>query len=487
MLPGFQDAHVHAVEAGINESLSLLPQFGTAAQYRAALQQAVTEQPGSASDWVIGAGVNMAALLETIASPLALIDEEIPHRPAVILDDLGHGAWANSLALAAVGFDQLTDNPPGGIIDVDTSNRLTGIIFESASQNLVDASQPPTTANLDFAYQSFLHVLETFARHGITTISDAGGYWPRGHQQVWARAENENQLSVRANNALYVYPEKEFDQQVAEIIRLRTNDPNALVRFNQVKIYTDGILSQTTAAMLAPYEPAALPALAAPNGFTYFDPTTLNQYAAAFDAAGFQLHFHATGDRGTRLALDAIAHAQTANNSTGKRHRITHVFMVDAADVPRFAQLGVYADFQLTSTSLTDENLADVEFLIGPRAAAYLPARTLLDAGVDLTLSSDFDADELSPFIKIEGVVTRPTQNIPDVATAIRLMTLEPAKLLHHEDKTGSLEIGKLADLIIVDRDILTVPVHQISEAKVLLTLLGGQEVYRDHGARRAH
>lgn len=480
VLPGFQDAHVHVVEAGINESLSVLPQFGTAAQYRVALRQAVAEQPGGAGDWVIGAGVNMAALLENIASPLSLIDEEIPRRPVVILDDLGHGAWANSLALAAVSFDQLAANPPGGIIDVNQVNRLTGVIFESASQNLVDASQPPTAANLDFAYQSFLKALEIFAKHGITTVSDAGGYWPRGHHHVWMRAENENKLTVRANNAFYVYPEKDFAQQVADITALRTNDPNKLVRFNQVKLYTDGIISQTTAALLSPYESAALPALATPTGFTYFDPTALNHYAAAFDAAGFQLHFHATGDRGARLALDAIAYAQTTNNSTDKRHRITHLFMVDPVDVPRFAQLGVYADFQLTATALTDENLADVDFFIGQRSAAYLPARTLLDAGAELTLSSDFDADELSPFIKIEGAITRPTQNIPDVATAIRLMTLQPAKLLHHEDKTGSLELGKLADLIIVDRDILTIPTNQISEANVLLTLLGGKEVFRD-------
>lgn len=311
-------------------------------------------------------------------------------------------------------------------------------------------------------------------------MSDAGGYWPRGHQTIWTRAERENRLTVRANNAFYVYPEKDVAQQVATITGLRINDPDQLVRFNQVKLYTDGIISQTTAALLAPYEAAALPALATPTGFTYFDPTMLNHYAVAFDVAGFQLHFHATGDRGARLALDAIAHAQQTNNTTDKRHRITHLFMVDPADVPRFVQLGVYADFQLTSTSLTDENLADTRFFIGDRSEVYLPARTLFDAGAELTLSSDFDADALSPFVKIEIAVTRPTQNIPDVATAIRLMTLQPAKLLGHENKTGSLEVGKFADLIIVDRDILTIPIHQISEAKVLLTMLGGNEVYRD-------
>ncbi len=227
VIPGFQDAHLHAIEAGITESLSVLPQFGSEAEYRAALQQTLNEQPGSATDWVVGAGVNMAALLESVSSPLAVIDEVISTRPAVILDDLGHGAWANSLALATVGFDQLAQNPPGGIIDVDDEGELTGVVFESASQNLVDASQPPTEENLDFAYQSFINAaLPNFARNGITTVSDAGGYWPRGHQDVWARAESENMLTVRANNAFYVYPEKNVDQQIADIIALRKNDPN---------------------------------------------------------------------------------------------------------------------------------------------------------------------------------------------------------------------------------------------------------------------
>ncbi len=481
VLPGFQDAHVHAVEAGINESYTLFPQFGSASEIRDSLEQAIEDQPGTSDDWIIAAGVNMVSLLETLESPIALIDRIIPTRPAVILDDLGHGAWANSAALQQIGVTQFSEDPPGGILDRDEDGRLTGIVFESVAQTLIDASQSPTPEALDFAYQSFLAAIDNFSRFGITTVSDAGGYWPRGHHTVWTRAEREGRLKVRANNALYVYPEKDFEQQITAIAQLRSNDPSKLVRFNQVKIYVDGIISQTTAALLAPYESQALPGLSTATGFTYFAPSVLNRYATRFEKLGFQLHFHATGDRGARLALDAIAHARRENGSRDQRHRITHLFMVAPSDVPRFRELEVFADFQLSPSSLTEENLADVSFLIGERTDRYLAAKPLLESGAELTLSSDFDADELSPFIKIEEVLSQPAPHtIPDVQTAVELMTIKPAKLLKQEASTGSLSVGKFADLIILDQNIYTIPHARISETTVLLTLLAGNEVYRD-------
>lgn len=486
VLPGFQDTHVHAVEAGINETVPTFPQFGTQAQYATALQEALASQPGAASDWVLGAGVNMSALSTTLISPspLALIDSIIPSRPAIILDDLGHGIWANTKALQAVGFDQLASNPQGGVLGTDANGNLNGIIYESASQNLIDAAQPPTVARLEAVYQAFRGTLAKFATNGITTVSDAGGYRLRGHHTIWARAETEGTLTVRAVNAFYIYPEKPYAQQVADVTALFSNDPLKLVRFNSVKIYTDGIISQGTAALLQPYEAgAALIPGVGNTGSTYFNTSTLNNYAAAFEAAGFKIHFHATGDRGARLALDAIAHARTNNNIADRRHRITHLYMVDAADRPRFPQLGVFADFQLAPSSLAQDATTEATSFIGSsRMSGYLPLGSMLTAGADITLSSDYDADELSPFIKIKTAVTRPTQGVPDVTTAIRLMTLNPARMLSHDDRTGSLKVGKLADLIILNQDILTIPAANIHTTKVLLTLLGGNQVYRAVG-----
>ncbi|MEM7019103.1 MAG: amidohydrolase family protein, partial [Pseudomonadota bacterium] len=175
ILPGFQDAHLHAVEAGITSQFCELSQFGSANQYLDELAECAEQRPDWS--WVIGAGVNMAALLESVDYPIELADRAIPERPLLVLDDLGHGAWGNSQAMVQAGFDKITGSPPGGIFVRDEDGELVGIVLEGSAQVLIDAAQPQEEW-LSVATQSFSHALAQFARHGITTISDAGGYWP---------------------------------------------------------------------------------------------------------------------------------------------------------------------------------------------------------------------------------------------------------------------------------------------------------------------
>lgn len=248
ILPGFQDAHLHAVEAGITARFCILPQFGSKTDYAHALRACAHKQANR--PWVMGAGVNMAALLESVDDPLGLIDAAIADRPAVVLDDLGHGAWANAPALAAAGFDKLKGDPQGGILVRYEDGALSGVVLESSAQVLLDASQPPTAENLEFARQSLTGAMQELARNGITSISDAGGYWPRGHEKVWHRAELDGTLTVRASNALYVYPNKPINEQIKDLIGRYSNSPDGLTRFNQVKLYVDDILSQTTGLVI---------------------------------------------------------------------------------------------------------------------------------------------------------------------------------------------------------------------------------------------
>ena len=308
VMPGFQDPHLHALEVGINgnpESLCVLPKEASVAAYREEIQ--LCAQHNSQSDWVRGAGVSLAALLDWQQLPIEVLDSLIPDRPVLILDDLGHGAWANTPALKAVGYDTLTGNPPGGIIDRDPeTGRPTGLVFENAQQLLRTASFPPTPGNLDFMYQGLLRALEVLAKNGITSVSDAGGYWPRAQHLVWLMAERAGRLTVRASNALYVFPDKTFAHQISALRRLHVHNPKRLLRFNQAKIYIDGILSLGTSALYEPYEPGStLPGIS-PQGFLYFDPKTLNHYAQRLEKIGYQLHFHATGDRGVGLALGGV-------------------------------------------------------------------------------------------------------------------------------------------------------------------------------------
>ena len=346
VLPGFHDPHVHVVEAGVNERLCLFPWRRPLAAYEQPVRNCANRQ--QSRDWVVGAGVFVAALLEGGELPIDMLDRAVPDRPVLILDDLGHGAWANTMAMEAAGYRRDDPDPPGGILHRDAvSGRLTGIVFENAQQKLRDAAWPPTEQHLDETYQGLIGSLAELNMHGITSVSDAGGYWTRGHHEVWKRAEQRGELTVRASNALYVFPDRPFDTQIADLQRMFANEPGRLLRFNQAKIYIDGILDLGTSALLEPYIEAASPPSPSPAGFVYFQQDELEQYVSALDAIGFQLQFHATGNRGVRLALDAVEKAQARNAVADRRHRVTHLYLVDEADRGRFLDLGVIADLQM--------------------------------------------------------------------------------------------------------------------------------------------
>ncbi len=479
LMPGFQDMHLHAIEAGMNETVCYFEPFLDAEAYVDDVAYcAEEEQPDS--EWVRGAGVNIANLLEYDGFPIDLLDEAVPDRPIVIVDDIGHGAWANTLAMQAVGYDKLTDNPPGGVVDRDSeTGRLTGIVLENAQQKLRTASLAPTEANLQLGYDGLLQALKTLSENGITTVSDAGGYWTRGHDQIWERAVNEGTLTVRASNALYLFPDLPIDQQLKDFKAHYSNDTNSLLRFNQAKIYIDGIISQGTGLMVEPYTGVfGLPGVP-DDGFLYFDQDTLNRYAQELDEEGFQLHFHVTGDGGARLALDTIEATIAANGDKDQRHRLTHLYQVHPDDRARFANLNVVADLQLAPSSVDPNYAEDMKDLIGERATELLPAFDLYDEGATITISSDWDADALSPFVKMQSILSQDANNIPPLATIIEWMTINPAYALHQDETTGTIEVGKFADLVVVDQNIFEVKAEQIAKTQVLLTFLEGEEVYR--------
>lgn len=324
-----------------------------------------------------------------------------------------------------------------------------------------------------------LPTLQFMAENGITTVSDAGGYWPQGHVKVWQMALANGTLTVRASNALYVYPDMDFDTQIAALKALYSNDPKSLLRFNQAKLYVDGILEQRTGAVFQPYLPGPGIDHGFASGFEYFGVEMLNRYSKVLSGMGFQLHYHVTGDRGARMALDAIAQSDPAPGP----HRLTHIYLLDKADYPRFKALGVVADFQLAPSSLDPEYNDFIRGFIGDRADHMMPAGALQALGAEVVMSSDFDADELSPLVKIQAALERPTNGAPNVQTAIEWMTKNPARLLHQDKKTGTLEVGKFADLVVIDSDITQAPLDQIGTAKVVATLLQGKPVFDAAGA----
>lgn len=470
VLPGFHDAHVHAVEAGTYGAFCFLTQHGRVRTYRNEILECAKSQADW--PWVLAAGANIPNLVSQIGDPLEFADKLVPDKPLLVVDDLGHGAWGNSLAFAESGLDKLEQDPSGGMLMRHKGGRLNGVVLEATAQVLIDAARLPDgwQRSQDFGLN---YALGEFARHGITSVSDAGGYWPRDHVSVWYQAAEAGELTVRTSNALYVYPHLNPDEQIRELIELYDDDANDGVRFNQVKIYVDGILSQTSGLLLRAYDGAIDLPLKERNGFRYFQTESLFKYASELSAAGFQLHFHTTGDLGARLALDAIEQSSPKSGP----HRITHLYLVDPKDFPRFKQLNVVADFQLPP-SVTESDYAQwMKMLLGDRSEHLMPLRSLSDSGAQVVISSDWDADELSPLIKLRSALSWP-EGPRDLQNALEMMTINPARLLKQDHLTGSIEVGKAADLVILDQDLFELSVEEFSEVKVLGTIFAGEFVY---------
>jgi hypothetical protein len=473
VLPGFQDTHVHVPEAGVNESLCFLPPGATLRRYGELAAACADEQPGS--DWVRGAGASLFELRDTGELPVDVLDRAVPDRPALILDDLGHAAWTNSLGLRAAGISRDDPDPQGGIFHRDPdSGRLTGLLLEDAQQRVRNAA----ALDDDAVYQGLLAAMRELSRNGITTASDAGGYWGQSHPNAWLRARDEGRLTVRAFNSLYVYPSLDVDQQLAEFAELFSDDPDSLLQFDTAKIYVDGILDLGTAAMLEPYDRPVDPNL--PSGFFYFRPDHLRNYVSELHMMGYRMEFHVIGDAATRAALDAIeAIDDDPTKVAARRHRTTHTYLVHPDDIDRFTELGVVADFQVGPEAVDPGYHEYLSRFIGGRAFDLIPVKRLLQAHAHVSLSSDWDADPLSPFGTIERALTRETNAVTSLKTAIALVTIDAAYALGQDDTSGSLEVGKYADYTIIDQNLFEIDTDEIDQTEVLLTVLAGRETYR--------
>lgn len=354
---------------------------------------------------------------------------------------------------------------------VNTAGEPTGLLFDSAGDLVFDLAWQPTPEIQDLNVEGLLEAVAELNENGITSVGEGRTYWRRGFHDAWLRAERDGDLTIRAVLGLWAYPSQPDATQIPALRALYRNDPDALVRISNLKVYSDGILINSTAAMLEPYL-ETLGDIPSSTGLNYFDEDRLARYIR--ELADFDVHIHAIGDRGVREALNAIE----AGQSAGDRHRLTHLEVVDPADLPRFAALGVIADMQVAGDFTQPENWPENAFLIGDRASPLVPLRSLYDAGARITLSSDWDVSDLNPFVGMQNALTREPQALPGLAEVIRAYTLDAAYALRQESRTGSLEVGKWADLIVLDRNPFETPVHQLADTRVELTMLGGEVVF---------
>lgn len=479
--PGFNDAHTHFGAGGQGLLAVQLQGTTSLAEIERRVAEAATRaQPG---EWILGGGWDHTRLradeLGAGGWPTKeILDRAAPRNPVLLSRVDGHTSWANAEALRIAGITRGTPNPPGGEIVRDPrTGEATGILKESAGA-LVEGRVPPPTA--EQARRGIRAALALAARTGVTSVqTDASGT----DVAIYKQLRDMDSLTVR------VYA---WHPLRAEVIRgmrglgITAGYGDEWLRMGMVKGYTDGTLGSRTAYMLEPFSDDH-----GTRGLPQYRDAELDSLVAEADAAGLQVMLHAIGDAANRQALDAFEAAARANPPHPRRHRVEHAQVLDRADIPRFRTLGVIASMQPTHAT---SDMRWAETRIGTQRAhegAYA-WRSLLDAGAVVVFGTDFPVEPLPPVEGIYSAVTRQSREEPGVPPggwmpeqrlsreeAIRLYTATPAFAEWQEAEKGTLLPGMLGDLVVWDRDLLTVPDTEILRAVPVLTVVGGRVVFR--------
>lgn len=473
VMPGIHDVHLHPLEAASDNFRFILDVTERDPEnYAIAIADALDRN--SNSPWLLGWGFDIYTILDATREPIEILDELSTSQAIIAMEQTSHSIWVNSKALELAGIDENTPDPIGGVIMKDEFGQPNGLLIDNAGNLVVDLAIASIPDSEDNDYDGLINfALPELARNGITSICDARTYWKRNHHETWRRAEQEGQLTVRANLGLWIYPTEEDENQISTIQSLYSNDPNSFLKINQVKLYADGIVINTTAALHSNYLLNIL-RRNTNNGLNYITQERMARYIEALEPTGFDFHIHAIGDRGVHEALNAIERSGTAAG----RHRLTHIEYVDPADYDRFEQLNVTADAQVVGDFAQPENWNETDELIGAALnSAVIPIRSLKEANARVTLSSDWDVSALNPFVGLQNAVTRTPQNLT-LAEAIQAYTLNAAYVMRQEDKVGSLEVGKEADFIVLDQHIFQIDPNRINQTRVTRTYLRGELVY---------
>jgi hypothetical protein len=480
VLPGFTDCHIHFLGGSLSLGRVNLEGAKDAADIQNKLREYSKEHPGD--DWILGRGWNYAMFGPEALPHKKYLDEIFPNRPVFLEGYDGHTYWANSKALALAGVTRDTPNPPNGIIVRDTqSGEATGALKEAAQELVAKVIPKPTRAEKLLALRAGMKWAN---ENGLTRVHSAGGDFEV--LDLYDEMRRRGDLSLRMYIAYFLDPPqlRPRDRDAIEAARKKFHDD--WIDAGAVKFMVDGVVESHTAAMLAPYsdDPSV-------KGKPFWESANYNAAVAELDKRGLQLFTHAIGDYGVRMALDAYENAEQQNHRRDHRPRIEHIETVTAADIPRFGTLGVIASMQPLH-SYPDSDTLDVWARnAGPdRASRAWAWKSIADGGGHLAFGSDWPVVTLNPWEGIQTAVTRQTDEgtptagfVPEqrltVEQAVDGYTLGAAFAGRREKTEGSLEVGKLADLIIVSQNIFDVNPHKIGTTKVVTTILGGRVVYQ--------
>ena len=483
LLPGFQDSHIHLITGGIELSECNLSGLPDKESVFAAVREYAARNPEK--PWVTGGGWDLPVFPQ--ANPVKEdLDKLVPDRPACLSAADGHSSWVNTRALRIAGITRKTPDPAGGRIERDpTTGEPTGTLRESAA-GLV-GRHIPELASEDYI-KGLRAGLDMARRFGITSIIEASAR--EKILDAYAALDRSGELTLRVLASLYVNTDK-GPSEVDRLAKLRDIYRGSHLRSTTAKIFVDGVMESHTAALLEPYLDRA-----GDRGLPLLEPAAFNKLAVALDAAGFQIHVHAIGDRAIRMTLDAMEAAERANGAKDLRHHICHLELIDPADIPRFKALGVVANFQ-SLWAYADPYITKLTIpILGPERSRWLyPIGSVARTGAVIAGGSDWSVSSANPLDAIQVAVTRRGPSDPpgpawipeelvDLPTMIAAYTTSGAYLSHEENVRGSITAGKIADFVILDRNLFKIPASEIHAAKVLATYFEGKEVYRDPSYR---
>ena len=484
LTPGFQDAHVHPVHAGLSMLRCDLhadaqsgPQFDVIEAY-------ARSHPDET--WIRGGGWYMAAF-EGGTPRREDLDRIVPDRPAFLTNRDGHGAWVNTKALELAGITADTQDPSDGRIERDPDGTPSGTLHEGAMDLVVRLMPDDTPADLEEALRRGQRHLHGF---GITAWQDAM-VEPQAEERAYVALASRGELTARVVGAMW-WEHSRGAEQIDEFVERRRVTSIGRYRATSVKLMMDGVLENFTGAMLEPYGDGK-GGTTDNQGLLQIDPDGLSTWVPKLDAIGFQPHFHAIGDRAVRASLDAVEAARRANGSSDTRPHIAHIQVIHPDDIPRFRQLDVAANAQPLWAAHEDQmDVLTIPFL-GDRWTWQYPFRSLRAAGAVLAMGSDWAVSSPNPLWEMHLAVERkapvayagdrevflPDERL-DLVDALAAFTSGSAYVNHLDEDTGSLEVGKLADIAVLDRDLFDRAAGAIGEARVIGTFIEGVPVFED-------
>ncbi len=478
-LPGFHDAHVHPTMGGYALLGCALDNESTVADIISKVTACANEKEDG---WLEGHAFDLA-LFGQDGPNKNLLDKIDTKRPIILWASDGHNAWANSRALDLAGISAQTMDPPLGVIERNPDGEPSGTLRETAQEMIRAVIPAPTLESNIKALNAGIRHLNTL---GITSFIDA--WVGLEDYQAYQAIEQAGKLTARVVTSL-TYESgfaKHYGDEFEQVLTGRKAYESELLSHESVKIFLDGVLEGETAALLEPYVGKH-----GHKGDLILSPEKLAAAVTRFDAMGLQVHMHAIGDGAVRAGLDAIEAARKKNGPSDNRHHIAHLQMIHVDDIERFASLNTTANFQALWAE-PDKWIMELNLpVLGEeRVQAMYPIASVMRAGGRIVGGSDWNVSSADPLAAIEVAVRRqdPSQETGPVlndrervslSTMIDAYTINAAWLMHHEGKTGSIEVGKRADIAVLDRSLFDIPATEISDARVLLTILDGKTIYQ--------